>query len=191
MKTSFSRTRIVTTALMAAFVLSAGVASAHRGGPRGGEHMFEKADANKDGKITVAEAKKVADERFSLFDMNKDGAVTKEEAKAAWEKKRAEMQQKRAARGADPSKGKHSEDEKKARHHRPGKHGDRFFAHLDTNNDGKITRAEAEKFETDRFNAVDANKDGAITRDEIKAHHEAMRAKWKEKRDERREGKNE
>lgn len=64
----------------------------HRGGD-----MFALADANKDGKVTLAEFSAKPLEMFDKADTNKDGTVTPEERKAAWEKMRAEWQQKRGA----------------------------------------------------------------------------------------------
>ena len=75
----------------------------HRGGHGGGmgwggfgEKGFESADANKDGRITLAEAKVKALSRFDAADANKDGTLSPEERRAAHEAKRAER---RAQRG--------------------------------------------------------------------------------------------
>lgn len=58
----------------------------HHGGGKGmmGGRMFEKADANSDGKVTLAEATGKALEMFDRADANKDGTVTPEERRAAW-----------------------------------------------------------------------------------------------------------
>ena len=51
-------------------------------GPEGkGPHrdLFAEADANKDGKVTKAEAQAQADAHFAKLDTNKDGVITKEE----------------------------------------------------------------------------------------------------------------
>lgn len=63
---------------------------AHRGGKRGsmGEGWFARVDADKDGKVTLAEASAKALERFDRADANRDGTVTPEEHKAAREKMR-------------------------------------------------------------------------------------------------------
>lgn len=47
-----------------------------------------------------------------------------------------------------------------------GGHGERFRA-MDTNGDGKVTRAEAEASAKSRFDEMDANKDGKLTGDEL------------------------
>lgn len=60
--------------------------------------------------------------------------------------------------------------------------GMHMFDMQDTNNDSVISQEEFTAFTKKRFDEIDANKDGKITKDEAKAHHEAMKAKWKEKR---------
>ncbi len=45
--------------------------------------------------------------------------------------------------------------------------GGRMFAHLDTNNYGKVTLAEAEAGAQARFTKLDKNKDGVISADEL------------------------
>jgi Ca2+-binding EF-hand superfamily protein len=45
--------------------------------------------------------------------------------------------------------------------------GGRMFGHLDTNNDGKITLAEAQAGAQARFTELDKNKDGVITTAEL------------------------
>ena len=75
----------------------------HRGGMGGGmgwggfgEKGFETADANKDGRITLAEAKAKPLARFDAADTNTDGTLSPDERRAAHEAKRAER---RAERG--------------------------------------------------------------------------------------------
>lgn len=71
----------------------------HRGGKGWsgmGEKWFETADANKDGRITLAEAKAKPLARFDAADTNKDGTLSPDERRAAHEAKRAER---RAERG--------------------------------------------------------------------------------------------
>lgn len=48
-----------------------------------GGRMFDRADADKDGKITLAEASRAALARFDEMDTNKDGTVTAAERKEA------------------------------------------------------------------------------------------------------------
>jgi Ca2+-binding EF-hand superfamily protein len=82
----------------------------HRGGHHGGMGMgrmgggmFERLDANKDGKVTLAEASAKRLEMFDKADANKDGTVTPEEREAAWGAMRANGARSRAdAPGAIP-----------------------------------------------------------------------------------------
>jgi Ca2+-binding EF-hand superfamily protein len=73
----------------------------HRMGGMGGGMMgmmsddwFNRADANKDGKVTFAEASAQALAHFDKADTNKDGTLTPEERKSAWEAMRAEWKAK-------------------------------------------------------------------------------------------------
>ena len=53
-----------------------------------------------------------------------------------------------------------------------GRHGDHagaFMKRMDTDNDGRISKAEALAAAAARFDAADTNKDGFLTPDEIKA----------------------
>jgi hypothetical protein len=61
----------------------------------GGGDWFARIDANKDGKVTLAEASARALGMFDKADANKDGTVTPEERKAAWEAMRAEWKAKK------------------------------------------------------------------------------------------------
>lgn len=70
----------------------------HRGGHMGmmgGKGMMERADANKDGKLSLAEASAWPLQMFDKADANKDGTVTPEEHKAARDAMRAEWKAKR------------------------------------------------------------------------------------------------
>ena len=57
---------------------------------RHGPGMFERADANKDGRVSLAEALAMPMAHFDKADTNKDGTISPEERKAAHEKMRAE-----------------------------------------------------------------------------------------------------
>lgn len=58
-----------------------------RGGPGGGDWLAQ-ADANKDGKLTLAEMQAGPLKWFDSVDTNKDGTISPEERKAAFEKMR-------------------------------------------------------------------------------------------------------
>jgi len=51
----------------------------HRMGGMMGGHMFEMADANKDGRVSLQEASDAAAKHFDMADANKDGQVTPDE----------------------------------------------------------------------------------------------------------------
>ncbi len=67
-----------------------------RGGRRGmhmvglGGHMFEMADANKDGRVTLQEAQGAALRHFDMSDANRDGQITPDERRQARERMRAQ-----------------------------------------------------------------------------------------------------
>jgi hypothetical protein len=55
-----------------------------------GGHMFEMADANKDGRVTLQEAQAAALRHFDMADANRDGQVTPDERRQARERMRAQ-----------------------------------------------------------------------------------------------------
>ena len=63
-----------------------------RGGGMGGfgGHMFEMADANRDGRVTLQEAQAAALRHFDMADVNRDGQITPDERKQMRERMRAE-----------------------------------------------------------------------------------------------------
>src|SRR3990167_8304612 len=69
-----------------------------KGGPGMGmkfsPRMFERADANKDGKVTLAEANKAALAHFDEVDADKNGTVTAQERMDFWKSKRADWMKK-------------------------------------------------------------------------------------------------
>lgn len=81
-------TKILTPMLMgAALIATTNEASAQRRGGKMIDKIFEKLDANKDGKITKDEAGERW-KRLSRADANNDGAVTKDELKAQMGKRK-------------------------------------------------------------------------------------------------------
>ena len=99
--------------------------------------LFQRADANRDGKISADEWKR-RPEAFSRLDQNHDGSISQDEAQSA-------------AR-------RHGE--------RQGRHGEKLLGRMDKNNDSRISRDEW-KGAADVFDRLDSNHDGAITRDEL------------------------
>ena len=99
--------------------------------------LFQRADANRDGKISADEWKRKP-EAFSRLDQNHDGFITQDEAQSA-----VRRHQERQAR-----------------------RGDKVFGKMDTNNDARISRDEW-KGAAGVFDRLDSNHDGVITRDEV------------------------
>lgn len=88
--------------------------------------------------------------QFEAGDANHDGAVTKDELNAVMT----------AQMGSTP----------------PQTMLDGIFSALDTDHDGKITAAEAEKLRSDSFDKADANHDGTLTPEEIETARAAAMA---------------
>jgi len=54
-----------------------------------GGHMFEMADANKDGRVTLQEAQSAALQHFDMADANRDGQITADERRQMHQRMRA------------------------------------------------------------------------------------------------------
>ena len=78
------KTKLMVAGAVAA-VLVAGIAAAQGG--KHGERMFNRVDANSDGKITLAESQAFRSERFAKIDANGDGALTLDEIKSRRKRK--------------------------------------------------------------------------------------------------------
>lgn len=103
-------------------------------------------------------------ERFKAADTNGDGKLSRDEAKAM--PKIAEHFDK-----IDADKdGFVTPQELRAMH---GKHDGDRFARMDTDRDGRISRAEADRFPklAEKFATIDANGDGFVTKEEMQAAH--------------------
>ena len=142
--------------LFAAMLLipAIGFAADNPAAPKGerGSH-FKKADTDGNGTLSRAEAEKGMPglaKNFDQIDTNKDGQLSRDELKAF----------KKAHKG-----------DRKAK-------ADERFKHADTNGDGKISKAEAEKGAprlAKKFDAIDTNKDGQLTQEELRAYRESKR----------------
>jgi hypothetical protein len=95
--------------------------------------------------------------RFDKVDANGDGIITQAEVDATL---------------ADKSE----------RWARMGKH---YFAKMDVNDEGQVSRDAAVTLAAAQFDKMDADGNSELSREEMKAHHAAMKAKWAEKRAQR------
>lgn len=167
-------------ALVAASVLAAGVSFAKGHGHR----MFAFLDRNNDGKIEKREARDALLEVHAKVDKDNDGAVTRKEAKAFHDERRKEWKEKRKEKDRSKNEGRRGPPEKKHDERRghgkrghKGHHHGRFFAKLDQNRDGKITRNEVTAMADEKFSKMDRNGDGAVTKKEARA----ARKEWHKK----------
>jgi hypothetical protein len=139
-----------------------GVAFAH--GPGG---KLERLDANKDGKVTLAEMKSEADQKFKAIDADKNGRVVEAELSAHHEQMRAKFAQERAARGDGAGKADGDCHGKKMRHG-----GKAFFLKkMDGNGDGAIDAAEWRSHVEQRFARMDDNGDKVLAGAELERRH--------------------
>ncbi len=132
------KSHILALAMTAALASAAAFAQTAGKAPESTQRV--RIDANNDGAIDRAEAAKAPKlaERFDQLDKNKDGKLSADE--------RPHMRGKR---------------------HGGGQRGHGRMMALDTDKDGRISRAEAQAAQAkagDRFEAMDANKDGYIDR---------------------------
>lgn len=124
--------------------MGGGMGDGMGGEGRGGmlTQMFDAIDADSDGKVTLAELQAHRKAEFAAADTNGDGALSPEELSAH---QMAKMQARMAERTQamldnmdNDGNGSLSEDEMGQGP------GERHFARLDTDNDGAISKAEAE-----------------------------------------------
>jgi len=119
-------------------------------------------DANKDGKVSMAEHAAGAQEMFKGMDANQDNRVTAEEMDATqkpWKSEDPSHANTEASAGKAHTHGMSSADKIKA---------------IDTNGDGAITPQEHELGSKKMFTKMDKDKDGFLTAAEIKEGHNQM-----------------
>jgi Ca2+-binding EF-hand superfamily protein len=142
--------------------------------------MFDRLDANHDGKLDQADRDARQKARFDRLDTNHDGQVSYAEFTAA----RAQFAQARKDRvaKAEAHRGAHGQ----AAEHRMtmrggfrGRGGPMAMMRIaDADKDGTITKAEFVNAALQRFARLDANHDGTVTADEAKAARDNMRQQW-------------
>ncbi len=137
-----------------------------------GAAMFDKMDANHDGKLDQAdraahegamggEKMKHDGAMFDRIDANHDGNISRDEFAAAHQ---------RGPGGEGPDGGKH-------RGGHGGGHMGMMMMHMaDTNQDGAVSRDEFAAAQAKHFDMMDANHDGQVTKEERQAAREKMKA---------------
>ncbi|MEJ1158030.1 EF-hand domain-containing protein [Prosthecomicrobium sp. N25] len=138
---------LVSSAAIAALGIGAAfAATSHKTPEEKADRIMKRLDANKDGAVSRDEIAAKAMERFAKGDLNKDGRITKDEIDATMPK---------------------AKPEKRAK----------LFRRYDANGDGAITQAEVEAKIQKRMAKMDSDKDGKITRAEYIAFRAAKAAK--------------
>jgi hypothetical protein len=154
--------KTISTLAILTTLAAGGVAFAH--GPGG---KLERLDANKDGKVTLAEMKSEAAQKFKDIDADKNGRVVEAELAEHHERMRAEFEQERAARGDGAAKADRDCHGEKMRHG-----GKAFFLKkMDANNDGAIDAAEWTGHVERRFARMDDNGDKVLAGAELERGH--------------------
>jgi Ca2+-binding EF-hand superfamily protein len=154
------------------------------------DRVFDRLDANHDGKLDQADREAREKARFDRLDANHDGQVSYAEFTAA----RANAEQARKGRIAQRGErfGPSARGEHRMAHNRFGRGGLSgrggavgMIRMADADKDGAVTKAEFRARMLQRFDRLDANHDGSVTRDEAKAARDNMRQQWQSRRDAR------
>lgn len=136
--------------------------------------MFDRMDANRDGKIDKADRAARMAQRFDRIDANHDGMISRDEFAAA----HAGPMAHEGKMGGDKMDGGKSSDETRAH----GGHGRGMKAmmamhrlgKMDANGDRVITRDEFVAGALARFDTADANRDGKLTSEERRSAMQRM-----------------
>ncbi|MBO0750270.1 MAG: EF-hand domain-containing protein [Porphyrobacter sp.] len=138
--------------------------------------VFDRLDANHDGKLDQGDRAARQKARFDHVDANHDGEVSYAEFTAA----RAQLDGARAERGGRFGRSGVQRMAARGFQGRPG-----LIRLADTDKDGAITKAEFQAAALARFDRLDTNKDGTVTRDEAKAARDNLRQQWQAHRQDR------
>lgn len=133
------------------------------GGPARALMMLGLADTNGDNAVTRAELEQFHGEMFDFRDSNEDGFLDREDASPA-RQRLAQMRAEGAAEAAAPHRSRAMRGARGAR---------RMMEELDTDGDGRISRAEFVERRSPVFTRLDADENGTVTGAEIDAALEA------------------
>lgn len=140
------------------------------GGPRHGAHarLFQQADADRDGRVSEAEALNFLSARFAEADANKDGALERSEV-------RDHLRAQRQGQGQNQG-GERRPVPERVRNAMEGRM-DTMFRAADADRDGRVTMQEVRPIAVALFRAADANADGALEVSELRGrrHHQHRR----------------
>ena len=143
------------------------------------ESEFARLDGNRDGFVTLEEAREQRQElrsgrrgqrgerraaAFERLDANDDGVLSREEFESPRVGARAEHRGERRA---------HRMERRGGGFGGFARLGEQRFERLDANDDGRLSLAEANQGALQRFDRIDANRDGTISTDERAAAREA------------------
>lgn len=137
----------------AALLCLLGATSMAQGMRQGGEGMFERADANKDGSVTREEFIAARGEQFARFDRNSDGYLDSNDVP----KRLAERRKQNGG-------------------------GETHGAQFDANGDGKVSKDEFVNGPTLMFDRADTDKNNVLDAKELAAAKEAAKAAVEERR---------
>jgi Ca2+-binding EF-hand superfamily protein len=130
--------------------------------------LFKTADTNHDGVVDQTEFQASRDKWFAELDADHDGFITADELKAFGAKLHAQWQQKHA--DAQATTGQSQSGTQTAPDASRGERmAQRILARVDTDHDGKISKAEFDTESVALFKRLDKNGDGKIASDEVPA----------------------
>jgi len=154
------------------------------------DRLFDRLDANHDGKLDQADREARQKARFDRADANHDGQVSYAEftvARTDAEHARKDRFAQRGERFGQNVRGEHRMAHNRFGHGRfRGRGGALGMIQMaDADKDGAVTKAEFQARMLQRFDRLDTNHDGTVTRDEAKAARDNMRQQWQSRRDAR------
>lgn len=181
----------LSAALLVGAAVPASFAATHdnrAGGPGGRPHhrafspeivyvrMLKQFDTNGDMKISKDELKAGVDKVFDQIDTNKDGEITPGELRAYRQERVKAWKAEHAKASNDTAKADQADDNG-GKHHGKNQHG-RFmreamirttllFQRIDTDENGQISKQEAENAADKLFARMDRNHDGVISLDDM------------------------